>query len=102
MEANLGKSNFHIYRVESNKRPQLVSAEDLEGSQIQEKEGNRKEEEVEGGAVKKNEVEETHIYPPANGFFVKCNDVDCIFEFRLFRYIGKNYADFGQFRRDLF
>ena len=120
MEAKLGKSNLHIYRVESNKRPQLVSAEDLEGSQNQEEEGNGEEEEEEeeegleedddeegdedeeeegeeeGDAVKKNEMEETHVYPPAKGVFVKCNDVECIFEFRLFRYIGKKVAPSGR------
>ena len=48
--------------------------------------------EEEGEDEEDGDEDEEYVTLPAKGVLVECNDVECIFEFRLFRYVGSRVA----------
>ena len=60
--------------------------DELEGSNLAEEYDD--EDEVDG----EDEEDDDYVSLPVKGVLVECDEVECIFEFRLFRYIGKRFA----------
>ena len=98
VEVELAEAGIDLYLVKPNGKPcidrshiaTLQTQKSLREESVDFGNGGSEEDEEEG--EDEEDGDEEYVTLPARGVLVECNDVECIFEFRLFRYVGNRVA----------